>query len=387
LLGLDLFTLAIVSVLNFLLSAVVLLSVRLLNRSCHGLRRCVLACLVLAAGFATLAVDLNSAGIFRLILVNALFAVGALCYLDGIRAFRELPRPLWVYGIVLSLFFLSLGWFVFVQDNAAARIAIRAFFIATLVLTAVVAMVIDVPSRDRGVYWSTAALSALFCIGLAARGISAMRGHRIDLFRTGPVDFFTIVTMNLWVLGGAFGLTIATNLRLQRQTEQLALFDALTGLPNRRFFEERLEEAERRAIADAHRLGLIFCDVDHFKKINDTLGHEAGDDALRLVAKQMREEVGDTVCLARVGGDEFIVLLEDAPPRAEVSELIRRLRQRVKDAVSPYAPAIPLQISCGLAMFPEDVANATDLIRLADAAMYLQKQQGRAFAAELVGEK
>jgi diguanylate cyclase (GGDEF)-like protein len=386
LLGLDLFTLAVVSVLNFLLAAVVLLAVRFLDRRCRGLRRCVFACLLLAAGFAVLAVDLNSAGLVRLILVNTLFSVGAVFYLDGIRAFREHSRRLWIYGIVLSLFFLSIAWFLFVHNNAGARIAIRAFFLAALMLTAVFAMAIDVPKRERYVYWSTAALSALFCIALAARGISAMTAHRVDLFRTGPIDFFTIVIVNVWVLGGAFGLTIATNLRLQRQTEKLALFDALTGLPNRRHFEEWLEQSERGAVAGGHRLALIFCDLDHFKKINDTLGHEAGDDALRLVAKRMREVVGDDGCLARVGGDEFIVLLEDAPPREEVNALIHRLRQRVGGSVGPPGRAIPLQISCGVAMFPEEVANATDLIRLADGAMYLQKQQGRAVAAELVGE-
>jgi diguanylate cyclase (GGDEF)-like protein len=156
-------------------------------------------------------------------------------------------------------------------------------------------------------------------------------------------------------------------------------------LPNRRFFEERLEESERRAVANAHRLALIFCDLDHFKKINDTFGHEDGDNALRLVASRMSEVVRDADCLARVGGDEFIVLLENAPPRDQVNALVQRLRQRVEGSVGPPGRAIPLQISCGVAMFPEDVASATDLIRLADGAMYLQKQQGRA-VAELVGE-
>ena len=384
-LGLDLFTLAVVSVMNFLLAAVVLTSVRLLNRTCQGLRRCVVACLLLATGFAVAAVDLTSAGLVRLILVNTLFSVGAVCFVDGIRAFRERSRRLWVYGMGLALFFLSIAWFLFIHDNAGARIAIRAFFLAALVLTGVFAMAIDVPARERPVYWSTAALSAVFCIALAARGVSAMSAHP-DSFRMGPVDFLTIVAVNLWVLGAAFGLTMATNLRLQRQTEQLALFDALTGLPNRRHFEERLEESERRAIADAHRLALIFCDLDHFKKINDTLGHEAGDDALRLVANRMREVVGDDVCLARVGGDEFIVLLEDAPPPEEVNALIRRLRQRVMSALGPPGRAVHLHISCGVAIFPEDVASAADLIRLADGAMYLQKQQGRAVDSELIGE-
>ena len=121
-LGLDLFTLAVVSVLNFLLAAAVLLSVRLLDRRCRGLRRCVFACLLLAGGFAVLAMDLNSAGVVRLILVNTLFSVGAVFYLDGIRAFREHTRRLWIYGVVLSLFLLSISWFLFVQTMRAREL-------------------------------------------------------------------------------------------------------------------------------------------------------------------------------------------------------------------------------------------------------------------------
>ena len=170
---------------------------------------------------------------------------------------------------------------------------------------------------------------------------------------------------------------MATNLQLQRRTEKLALYDTLTNLPNRRFFEERLEQAERRAFATGARIALIYCDLDDFKGINDALGHEGGDQALRIVAEKLRGFAAADICLARIGGDEFVLLIENAPVREFVGAMIEQLRRGVEGEIQFGDNRARMRISCGLAIYPEDVDSASDLIRLADAGMYMMKQRGR----------
>jgi len=147
--------------------------------------------------------------------------------------------------------------------------------------------------------------------------------------------------------------------------------------PNRRLLEERLTQAERRAVSSGHPMALIYCDLDDFKKVNDGLGHAAGDCVLRTVASRLRGLLREDVCLARVGGDEFIVLIEHAASRKELDVMMENLSNGIRGLIyidgAPVSPAI----SCGLAMYPEDVGCAADLMRLADAAMYSIKQQGK----------
>lgn len=375
--GFDLFTLNVVTAVILLLAGVAMWLVHTLNTGCHGLRRCVVACLSLFAGFALIPLRLIVPGKLPILLSNFALFAGALLLVDGIRAFRELYRPLRAYAAVSVAYVVIFCWFLFVHDDPKIRGVVDAFFMGPLGLFAAEAMAWNVPPRDRSVYWSTAAGFAVHGISICARGFVVLFGPTFVLYQPTAIDFVNIVTINLATLGCAFGLAMATNLRLQRKTEKLALYDSLTNLPNRRLFEDRLEEAERKAFATGSRIALIYCDLDDFKGINDTLGHEGGDQALRVVAKRLRQLVNEEVCLARIGGDEFLVLLENAPSRDHVLAMIERLRKGVEGNIEFQGRTATLRISCGLAIFPEDVGSASDLIRLADAGMYMMKQHGR----------
>ena len=124
-------------------------------------------------------------------------------------------------------------------------------------------------------------------------------------------------------------------------------------------------------------LALIYCDLDDFKNVNDRLGHEAGDKVLRVVADRLRRLVHEDACLARVGGDEFIVLIENAATREELHQLVEKMSRSVEDLIHMDGESVSPAISCGLAVYPDDVGSASDLVRLADAAMYAMKQHGR----------
>jgi len=159
--------------------------------------------------------------------------------------------------------------------------------------------------------------------------------------------------------------------------------DPLTQLPNRACFESALETAIERGRIRKTRVVLMFLDLDGFKEVNDRYGHQAGDLLLSTVAKRVVSSVRDRDLVARYGGDEFVVLLEDdAAP-----EIARSIAQRIVEAVSTAysldGAAFSLSVSVGAALFPEHASGATDLIQHADLAMYRAKRR-RASAHYLV---
>lgn len=167
-----------------------------------------------------------------------------------------------------------------------------------------------------------------------------------------------------------------------RQSSKLrisATRDALTGLRTRAYFMERLHEEIERAQRDRLPLALAMLDIDHFKQVNDTWGHESGDDVLRAVATVMRATVRRTDLVGRYGGEEFIIALPNsnaADAAARMQQLIDRVREL---QVTPRAggPALSVTISAGLAVFPADAHNPDDLIRRADSRLLEAKRQGR----------
>ncbi|MFP5321635.1 MAG: putative bifunctional diguanylate cyclase/phosphodiesterase [Acidimicrobiia bacterium] len=186
--------------------------------------------------------------------------------------------------------------------------------------------------------------------------------------------------MLLTVLG-----IVLSAVRLTRPVQALrhhALRDPLTGLPNRSLLTERLDRA-LRDLEPGEELALLFCDLDHFKVVNDSLGHPAGDDLLRIIADRFRGCVrpGDTV--ARLGGDEFVVLVSPAVGIAEHADL---LAQRILDQVGAPVDLVPGQritpsVSIGIRTTDDPGADPAELVGDADAAMYTAKSRGRAGAA------
>jgi diguanylate cyclase (GGDEF)-like protein len=171
--------------------------------------------------------------------------------------------------------------------------------------------------------------------------------------------------------------------RLVLRSQHLRLLsrsDRLTGLPNRGYFDERMTIELARAKRFGHALSIAILDVDHFKKFNDTMGHAAGDIALRAVASTLRKLVRDRDLLVRYGGEEFLVVFPhlDAPSAVERMNNIRKAISEVSLAISAGATEPHLTISVGVASFGEaDGTEAEDLLDRADARLYRAKSQGR----------
>ena len=167
------------------------------------------------------------------------------------------------------------------------------------------------------------------------------------------------------------------NARLYAQMEDLATRDGLTGLANRRSFNQRLEEVIARHRRSGKTFGLLLTDIDHFKSVNDTYGHPVGDEVLRRVAAVFREGLREIDYPARYGGEEFVVILEETDLQGCMA-IAQRLRQAVKAQVyqteqGPFS----CTISMGLGLWPEDAEAPEELIDLADQALYHSKESGR----------
>jgi len=159
----------------------------------------------------------------------------------------------------------------------------------------------------------------------------------------------------------------------QDKLDHLASHDSLTGLPNRRLFLERLELALARAKRHETQVALLFIDLDLFKKINDTHGHHAGDAVLQAVAQRLRGLLRETDTPARIGGDEFIILIEGASDSASLEQIVRKVQAALAQPI-PYQD-IELESggSIGIARYPDDGTTASTLIAAADQAMYRSK--------------
>jgi diguanylate cyclase (GGDEF)-like protein len=169
-----------------------------------------------------------------------------------------------------------------------------------------------------------------------------------------------------------------------------AYHDALTGLPNRASFTEHLDEAMRRAKRAGWPLALLFLDLDLFKRVNDSLGHDAGDRLLRVAAERIRRAVREADMLFRMGGDEFTVLLEDVRGPEEAAMVAGRVLEGIAEPLQLQHHEISVTASIGIALYPRDDVVGERLVKSADTAMYRAKELGRnryAFFAPEMNER
>lgn len=170
----------------------------------------------------------------------------------------------------------------------------------------------------------------------------------------------------------------ATQRKIQEQKlKHMASHDALTGLPNRTLFARRLQEKMEEARSRDGYLAVVFLDLDRFKSINDTLGHECGDYLLQLVAKRLTDAVRDGDTVARMGGDEFTILLGRINHPANAQKVAERVMSRMAQPFLIAGREVPITASLGISLYPQHASSAEDLLRLADSAMFHSKQAGR----------
>lgn len=178
------------------------------------------------------------------------------------------------------------------------------------------------------------------------------------------------------------GLLVATvvfyfSARISREREQLATHDTLTGLPNRMLFKDRLEQSLIRAKRHRTLVGVMFIDLDRFKRVNDTFGHASGDQLIREVARRLRHAVRADDIVARLGGDEFVVVINDVVALTPILQVVEKMLEAVTESYVLDGREIFSSCSIGVSIYPNDGTTSVDLLKHADTAMYHAKNNGR----------
>jgi diguanylate cyclase (GGDEF)-like protein len=244
--------------------------------------------------------------------------------------------------------------------------------------------------HERGLIGDDAWVSAFERLPASSIYAEASLSRQIALKAPRNAAALAISALLAALLAGV-ALTRAITGNLRAQTElalayanqrRMAIHDKLTGLPNRHYIDERFETIRAGFAATGHSAALIVVDLDHFKAVNDNLGHHAGDELLQEVARRLRTAGGDSSTAIRMGGDEFVVLVDIGPPGDAGLHRVRAISQAILDVFRP-----PFELGCGpvaggaslgVARLPEDGIDWDTLSHKADVAMYRSKEAGRA---------
>jgi len=165
--------------------------------------------------------------------------------------------------------------------------------------------------------------------------------------------------------------------RVELSIRHMAHHDALTGLPNRTLFRDRLTHAMAQADRYHQRLAVLFLDLDRFKAINDTLGHNVGDQLLKIAAERLRSCVRDCDTVARLGGDEFTVIVDDIMEVQDAAVVAQKILDILSQPFNLHGHEVFISVSIGITLYPTDDESADNLLRNADSAMYRAKEYGR----------
>lgn len=280
-----------------------------------------------------------------------------------VAAYFASPLPTCIVTIVIIVYRFS------VNTNAAA---FAAFFFIILIAGGTSFIVRWLPIYSKKTF-AAVTVYATILHGVVLTYVLSDSGFLLNILSVVlPASF-----ISSWV-----ALVIIRDIRLTKQAMQSlqlsAERDFLTGLYNFRSFSDHFEDLKQQNILHTRAIALITIDIDHFKTVNDTYGHEAGDEILRQFAKRLLDGVTDSGYVSRNGGEEFSILVEQLT-LSKVLSLAEQLRERI--ATSPFplknGKSLQLTASFGVASFPETTRQIQDIVTDADAALYQSKQNGR----------
>ncbi|RJF66537.1 GGDEF domain-containing protein [Rhodopseudomonas palustris] len=305
---------------------------------------------------------------------GALYTCAVIAAVEGVLIRSSRAFGLWIDVAIFAAFSLALYYFFYVDRSLLARIYVQNFGYGLLLCVAALRLAHLRHGRvvDRILFWTL----LLFGLHFFPRtvftvGVSPPSGGPLVFADS---VFWQTLQLSLAVLGAALAMAILAaavsdlidDLRRERD------LDHLTGLLNRRGFEEEIAAPMRRAPEGA---SLILCDVDHFKSINDTFGHDVGDVVLKEIGAILRKTARKGDLVGRWGGEEFAVFLPDAS-LSDATECAERLRQTIANSRIPGLDTRPVTASFGVATIRE-AGDWTALYKLADSRLYLAKASGR----------
>jgi diguanylate cyclase (GGDEF)-like protein len=374
-------SLILMTIVNLLTTGGVMMFIWNVDRPGPGLVQMAWGDLLIGFGLLIAALRTVIPGGPILLVSNLAMFAGVMLIWTGVRAFRGIRRlPVTLILAISAVYSATFVYWIFFNNDAEARIFAGCVALGLITVLTAAAMLTDVPLEDRRLYYFSGTLLSFHAFALALRaGWAVTHAQGAGLFAGSPADFTVMFTMNFLVTGCCLAVATASSRKLYHTTRKLALHDPLTQLPNRRMFEDRLRELTNAG--GESNVALIYLDLDNFKLVNDTFGHSAGDMVLRSLAERIKEQFTERGFPARLGGDEFVILIENVRSRQAAFKVMGSMIRAIHREIAIGDTAVCIDVSGGLAMYPEDAASLSELIDVADRSMYRAKCRQRAFKA------
>ncbi len=175
---------------------------------------------------------------------------------------------------------------------------------------------------------------------------------------------------------GLYVFDISIREGYETKIHELAYHDVLTGLPNRQLLLDRISQGFSQTEQAESLLAILFLDLDKFKQINDTLGHDVGDELLKIIAVRVSASIRGTDTVSRTGGDEFIIVLPDINDRSDAEKVAQKILDRINGLLDVKGHQLEVSASIGIALYPSDGDTVVELMKKADMAMYMAKEAG-----------
>ena len=349
--------------------------------SSRAARYWLIATLGNGVGLCLMLIPGSGPAMLRVLTACSLAALGAIWLRQGLQVFLKLPRAetrqlvlsmaLMVFNILVCV---PLGW-------QAAGVAVSAGVVAATMLWSVREAFHPLRQEfNPGTAWTAAVMFGVVALCAMLTGLSQLRPDWSWPWLQSPLDtrqfVLTFVSVTLSILT-SFVLGYIVVMRLVARLEHLSQHDGLTGLLNRRAIEALLDREAQRLERFNQPFSILLIDIDHFKRVNDHLGHPAGDQVLIEVARRLQVEAREVDHVARYGGEEFCVLLPHTEHEGAL-QAAERLREGVCERPITWGNAtVPVTISMGLVCANDPRESLQSLLRRADAALYQAKDGGR----------
>ncbi|MHB8909949.1 MAG: GGDEF domain-containing protein [Syntrophales bacterium] len=338
-----------------------------------------------AAGFLLFALRGIVPDIFTIVLANVLVLSTAALYLEGTRRFRGVAARR-ALSIVLVVFLAaSLSYYTYWDSDIGVRIIILSLLVALFYGLGARELLGDAPPNLRFSYRFTGSLFALYSLFMFSRAFFAAFAHGPnDLYIPNLMQTLAFLLPLLLGIAWTFGFVMLNIERLeadlkraQVELQRLATTDFLTGISNNRSFFAAAEREIQRARRYGHPLGVLMFDIDHFKRVNDTYGHAAGDQVLVAIAAACRNFLRDIDVFGRLGGEEFAVLLPETD-LAGGRATAERLRSAIAEiGIEAGVTTLHVTISVGVSVLSPEDDRIEQVLKRADDAMYEAKRDGR----------
>jgi diguanylate cyclase (GGDEF)-like protein len=348
------------------------------ERATRALRLWGWSLLIFAVGIALVALRGQVPGSAGIIIADTVLFAAAIPTLRSVRSFNAEPTadvPGWLIAV---LGFVLISFWTLVTPDQVARIAAFSAILALQYFRISSYLVRTLPKRGRLPQAFTAAVIAVFSASSAVRAVLTLREGTIeDYFAPSNLQSVSFLGYTVFFVAATLGVMWMEIQRLESDLVRLATIDGLTGILNRRAFLDASEREISRCNRSGETFGFAMFDLDLFKRINDSYGHQVGDRMLRLFTDTLRSVLRSHDFLGRYGGEEFALVMPGIDKTAACA-IVERCRQAVeRRSIEHDGRPIKLTVSAGVAAFGEDGSDLETLIKAADAALYQAKASGR----------